>query len=185
MKSISQSFHHSPLSPSEGPQRNFQQKWQEEGVYDDSCFETRQDTCPRWLWPMLLDIQTTVMKEIILYQYKRIVLWCLNLIITFQTDLILTSLSNPKKMIITKKNIAQSWGSGIRATARGYAMNANPGPAKGKNCHVLEQFSIALGLCQALLNFHTWFSHHRYIHTLLLCHKAKHRKDGEARYKTG
>lgn len=132
MKSISQSFHHSPLSPSEGPQRNFQQKWQEEGVYDDSCFETRQDTCPRWLWPMLLDIQTTVMKEIILYQYKRIVLWCLNLIITFQTDLILTSLSNPKKMIITKKNIAQSWGSGIRATARGYAMNANPGPAKGK-----------------------------------------------------
>lgn len=42
----------------------------------------------------------------------------------------ITSLSNPKKMIITKKKIAQSWGKGIRATARGNAMNASPGPVK-------------------------------------------------------
>lgn len=41
-----------------------------------------------------------------------------------------TSLSNPKKMTIMKKKLAQSWGNGIRATARGKAMNANPGPIK-------------------------------------------------------
>lgn len=42
----------------------------------------------------------------------------------------ITSLSSPRKMIITKKKIAQSCGSGIRDTARGKAMNASPGPAK-------------------------------------------------------
>lgn len=31
-----------------------------------------------------------------------------------------------------KKKIAQSCGRGIRATARGKAMNANPGPEKGQ-----------------------------------------------------
>lgn len=41
-----------------------------------------------------------------------------------------TSLSTPRKMIITKKKIAQSCGNGIRDTARGKAMNASPGPAK-------------------------------------------------------
>lgn len=42
----------------------------------------------------------------------------------------LTSLSNPKKMIIRKKKIAHSCGTGIRATARGKAMNANPEPER-------------------------------------------------------
>lgn len=42
----------------------------------------------------------------------------------------ITSLSSPRKMIITKKKTAQSCGSGIRDTARGKAMNASPGPTK-------------------------------------------------------
>lgn len=54
-----------------------------------------------------------------------------------------TSLSNPTKMIIMKKKMAQSCGSGIRATARGKAMKARPGPAKRRK----KRFFFSLPFC--------------------------------------
>lgn len=44
----------------------------------------------------------------------------------------LTSLSSPSRIIITKKQMAHSCGTGIIATALGYAMKAKPGPGKTK-----------------------------------------------------
>lgn len=40
-----------------------------------------------------------------------------------------TCVSSPSMISITKKHTAQSWGSGIMATAWGNAMNAKPGPS--------------------------------------------------------
>lgn len=55
------------------------------------------------------------------FNWKKNCIWFVSVITRVQTTLIhsRTSLSNPKKMIIMKKKMAQSWGSGIRATARG------------------------------------------------------------------
>lgn len=51
-----------------------------------------------------------------------------------------TSLSNPRNINMMKKKIAQSWGIGIKVTARGYAMNANPGPARPhRKCQIPRQ----------------------------------------------
>lgn len=76
---------------------------------------------------------------------------------------VFTSLSNPKKMTIMKKKTAQSWGSGIRATARGKAMNANPGPIKTmqkkkkkKSFHIVKVSNkITLFFWQALVKLPT------------------------------
>lgn len=48
----------------------------------------------------------------------------------FQVRVCLTWVSTPRRRIITKKQMDQSWGRGIMATAWGYAMNAKPGPRK-------------------------------------------------------
>lgn len=67
----------------------------------------------------------------------------------------ITSLSNPKKMIITKKKIAQSWGSGIRATARGKAMNASPGPVR-----TIENYFFSLFFRKKKLVIQNYFAKH-------------------------